>query len=133
MRKLTTAAATLVFCAGFVTSAGAAGSSTAPVYTLKDSGKTVHLAKHHTFKIRLKTAADSGYEWKFTHRPDPTIVKVVRKRVRSTPGQIGGYAHTVITLKTVGAGTTREKLVEKRPFGTGKLIGTFSLTEVVGH
>jgi predicted secreted protein len=116
----------------FASPAAADSMSSPTVYTLANNGQTVLLSKGMIFKVSLKTASDGGYFWTFADKPDRAIVALVSKHVRHKAGVIGGYSHTVYTFKSVGAGSTTEKLVEKRS-GAHKSIRHFTLTEKVGN
>jgi hypothetical protein len=100
--------------------ATAAGATSTPVYTHKDSGRTIHLSPGTVFKVKLRTCTDCGDAWHWKHRPDHTVVKLLSKRIVShvTPPAVGGVATTVYRLKVVGPGTTRMVLVERNPSGT---------------
>lgn len=108
--------------------AGANGST--PTYTHRDSGRVVHLAVGTVFRVDLRTCADCGDSWRWVHRPDRQVVKLVRERVVSTakPPQVGGMARTIYRFRVVGVGRTREVLVENGP--SGKALSHFRLTEV---
>jgi hypothetical protein len=120
--------AVLATSVGLATTAVA--SSTAPTYTHRDTGRTVHLAVGKVFRVRLLTCADCGDSWKWVHRPHAGVVKLVSKRVVSEakPPAVGGEAHTVYRFKVVGAGRTHEGLTEIGP--SGKAMAHFRLTEV---
>ena len=124
------AVSTAVVAAAVGVATTAAASGTSPVYTHKDSGRTVHLAVGSVFRVSLRTCTDCGDSWHWVHRPDPHIVKLVRKRVVSNvqPPAVGGIAHTIYRFKVVAVGRTREVLVEKGPSGTA--ISHFRLREV---
>jgi hypothetical protein len=120
--------AVLATSAGLATTAIAG--STSPTYTHKDTGRTVHLAVGTEFRVSLRTCADCGDSWKWAHRPDAGVVKLLSKRVvsKAKPPAVGGEASTIYTFKVVGAGRTHEGLTEIGP--SGKVIAHFRLTEV---
>lgn len=129
MRRLA-ALSTGVVIASAAVGSTAIASTHSPVYTHKDSGRTVHLNTGTVFKIRLKTCADCGDSWSWKHRPNHHVIKQLhRLHVVSTvkPPAVGGIAHTVARFKVVGTGTTSLVLVEKGP--SGKRIAHFKLTQ----
>lgn len=104
-----------------------------PVYHHAASGRTVHLTVGTRFSVELKTCADCGYSWKFAHRPDHSVVKVLGSHVVShaKPPAVGGEATTIYRFKVVGTGRTTFRLVEHAP--SGKVSSHFRLTEVAKH
>ncbi|HVV76359.1 MAG TPA: protease inhibitor I42 family protein [Mycobacteriales bacterium] len=107
--------ALLVAAAPIADSASAAAAT--HVYKQSDSGKTVSLSKGTVFKVRLKVCEDCGYSWSWKHRPDAKVVKVVKKRDVSSakPPAVGGINTVTWTMKVVGRGDTKLKLVQHSP------------------
>jgi hypothetical protein len=114
--------------------ASAAATSHEPVYTHADSGHTEHLAVGTTFKVRLRGCGDCGDSWSFPKRPDPHVVKILSRRViaEAKPPAVGGYDHTVWTMKVVGRGSTTMRMAEHAATEGGKVIKRFRLT-IVGR
>lgn len=102
----------------------------AKTYKKADSGKRVKLAKGETFKVRLKQHTGGGYLWQYRRKPNPAVLKRVKKRT-ITPCKaaycVGGNSIIVWTFKAVGRGRTTLALVERRSFGNRKPINRFSL------
>jgi hypothetical protein len=87
--------------------------ATIPTYTHRDTGRTLRLHVGDRLRVRLVTVTDGNFFWHYVHRPDPSVVKVVRKRIiapKLPPGAVGGEAHTVYRLKAVGTGRTSLRL-----------------------
>ena len=125
---LTTAAALVLGLGPVASPASAAGSI--PIYTHADNGKTEHLAVGTKFKVRLKGCGDCGDTWSFKQKPDPHVVKVLGRNVytEAQPPAVGGYDHTVWTMRVVGNGTTTMRMVERSASQNNKVIKRFSLT-----
>lgn len=111
--------------------AGPTAAGKTPTYTGHDSGRTIHAAAGHRFRLSLKTDRDGGYSWSFAHRPDRHIVKVVRKRVRPDrhpAGTVGYGYHTVYVFAAASAGSTSMRLRERRSFGARDVARRFHAT-----
>ena len=95
----------------------------------KSSGRTVTLHPCEQVTIRLKQQFDGGYQWKATHRPAPSILKLVSdKTVATTPtGLVGGADRRVFVYRAVGKGRTALTLTESRPFARNSQIAKFTL------
>jgi predicted secreted protein len=109
---------------------GSAATATEPVYTHADSGHTEHLRVGTVFKVRLRGCGDCGDSWSFSKRPNAHVVKVLRRRVvpEAKPPAVGGYDHTVWTMKVVGRGSTTMRIAEHAAAEGGKVIKRFRLT-----
>ncbi len=129
-RAVVVASALLLGAAPVVAPAAAARASQVRTFGYSDSGRTVHVSKGATFKVRLKGCGDCGDYWSFSHRPDKAVVKVVSRRVvaAAKPPAVGGYDHTIWTMKAVGRGTTTMRMAEHSASQHGKVIKRFSLT-----
>jgi predicted secreted protein len=127
IRRITAASTAALITSVAVTSTATATTRT-PVYTHKDTGRTVHLARGTVFAVKLRTCTDCGDSWHWKNRPNSHIVKQLSKRIVShvKPPAVGGIATTVYRFKVVGTGTTRMVLVEKGP--SGQRISHFRLT-----
>ena len=65
--------------------AGLAHAAPAPkTVTAAASGTTVTIAPHQLLRIKLDEAADGGFEWLTTVKPDPAVL-TQRKTRRTTP------------------------------------------------
>ena len=128
LHRIAAASTAALITSTAVATAATAATST-PVYTHKDSGRTIHLAVGTVFKVKLRNCADCGDLWHWKHRPDRHVVKVLSKRIVShvQPPAVGGIATTIYRLKVVGHGTTKLVLVETSP--SGQAIKHFRLTE----
>jgi hypothetical protein len=124
------AVSTLAVATTVALSSTAVATGTPPTYTHKDSGRTVHLAVGTIFRVKLRTCTDCGDAWRWVHRPNQAVVKLLSKRVVSTvkPPAVGGVAQTIYRFKVVGAGLARERLVERGPAGAA--VAHFRLIEL---
>ena len=130
IRRVAAASTVALVTSASVASAAAAGTTTTPVYTHKDSGRTIHLKVGTIFKVKLKTCFDCGDSWHWKHRPDHHIVKLLRKHQVAPnlqPGETGGIGRTIYKFKVVGRGATRLVLVEDNP--SGNVISHFRLRQ----
>ena len=129
---------TLVFFTGgsIAAQATAASGSTARVYHLSDSGRTVHASKGATFRVSLIAATDGGFSWDFSRRTNAAVVKYSGRKgyslapsPQTTPPTVGAPTRQVFTFHAVGDGTTLFKLGEYPPGPRGqKAERSFSLT-----
>jgi predicted secreted protein len=103
------------------------------VYTQADSGRTVRATVGSTFKIRLTNCGSCGYRWRYSHRPDPQVMRVVHISTRSEtkPGQVGGNERVTYTIRAVGRGTTSIGLVDQGPGTNPKIARRFHLKVIV--
>jgi len=103
------ALSTGVVAASVGLAASAIAGSHSPVYTHKDSGRTVRLAVGTVFTVKLRTCSDCGDSWHWVHRPKHHVVKLLSKRIVThvKPPAVGGIANTVYRFKVVGVGRTR--------------------------
>jgi predicted secreted protein len=110
--------------------ATSAATTSTPVYTQKDSGRTVHPSQGSKFKIRLKTCADCGDSWSFTKRFDKNVVKLVRttKSSSATPPAVGGVETITWLYKVVGPGSATVKMAQRSASQSNKVIKRFTLT-----
>lgn len=127
LARLAVLTSVLVIATGPITQTASASSST-PVYRHSDSGRTVQVTRGDKFKVRLKVCEDCGYRWSFAHRPDKSVIKLVRKTDVSSakPPAVGGINTVTWTYKGVGNGTTRLKLVQRSP--SQEVTKRFTLT-----
>ncbi|HET6154276.1 MAG TPA: protease inhibitor I42 family protein [Marmoricola sp.] len=93
------------------------------------NGRTVTVHKGATIRIDLATSADGGYTWAIVEGKHSPKFKVVSNKLDfpSTPGVVGGTAHTVITLKATARGNATVKALERRSFDKSDVIARFTL------
>ncbi|MBV9485246.1 MAG: protease inhibitor I42 family protein [Frankiaceae bacterium] len=101
-----------------------------PVYTVKDSHRTVHLSVGKKFKVRTKVNSGTGYKWRWQKHPDRDVVRYKVKTVRKVvykPPRPGSPITTTYKFKVVGTGTTTLKLRLVGP--TSKVAKRIVLTQ----
>lgn len=107
---------------------GSATATTTPTYTAASSGKTVTIKRGTVFRISLRTAADGGYSWAVIHGRNSADFTILSRKVVQPASMVGGYAHTIWTIRATHIGTDYFQAVERRSFEKNSVIARFKLT-----